>query len=80
MLPNEFVEVHMIYVSDINECSSASCVHGGGCVDDVNGYTCDCLDDYTGSQCQQRKHAYTLVLKHCTRNVGEQVATVFGVT
>lgn len=31
---------------------SSSCLNNGRCIDGVNGYTCQCPSDYTGSNCQ----------------------------
>ena len=36
---------------NIDECASSPCVHGS-CTDNVNGYTCSCIDGYTGTECQ----------------------------
>ena len=33
---------------DIDECASSPCQRGGTCIDLVNGYTCTCVDGYTG--------------------------------
>ena len=40
-------------VSDIEECASNPCVNDATCVDNVNGYTCDCAAGYTGTHCEQ---------------------------
>ena len=37
---------------DIDECSSALCVNDGNCIDNVNGYMCNCSDGYTGNHCE----------------------------
>ena len=31
---------------DIDECSSAPCLNDGNCIDNVNGYMCNCSDGY----------------------------------
>ena len=40
-------------VSDIDECASNPCVNDATCVDNVNGYTCNCAAGYTGTHCEQ---------------------------
>lgn len=34
--------------TNINECASNPCLNQGTCIDDVAGYTCNCLLPYTG--------------------------------
>lgn len=41
--------------ADIDECVSAPCQNGGTCVDQVNGYLCQCAPGYTDLQCQTGK-------------------------
>ncbi len=45
----------MNWLSDIDECASNPCEHGGTCVDDVNQYTCDCDPGWTGDHCETSK-------------------------
>jgi Notch-like protein len=37
--------------NDINECIGVDC-NSGVCVDEVNGFWCDCIAGFTGSRCQ----------------------------
>ena len=37
---------------DIDECATSPCQNGGSCTDQVNGYTCDCVDGYDGPNCE----------------------------
>ena len=45
----------IVFITDINECSSNPCINGGSCTDQVNGYACSCQPGYTGRQCQTSK-------------------------
>ncbi|CAF4611296.1 unnamed protein product [Rotaria sp. Silwood1] len=39
--------------TEINECLSSPCLHGGICADGLDNYTCNCSDIfYTGSNCE----------------------------
>ena len=40
---------------DIDECASGPCQNGGSCIDQVNGYQCQCSPGYTDLQCQTGK-------------------------
>ncbi|VDI57264.1 Hypothetical predicted protein [Mytilus galloprovincialis] len=40
------------FVSEINECASNPCQHGGVCQDGVNKFTCTCTAGYTGVRCE----------------------------
>lgn len=39
---------------DMDECSSAPCLNGGRCQDQVNGFQCLCLAGFSGNLCQVR--------------------------
>ena len=42
-------------VSDIDECASNPCEHGGTCDDDINRYDCNCDSGWTGVHCETSK-------------------------
>ena len=35
-------------IPDIDECGSGQCFNAGWCIDHVNGFSCTCVDGYTG--------------------------------
>ena len=37
---------------DIDECASSPCQNGGSCTDQVNGYICNCVNGYHGTDCE----------------------------
>ena len=37
---------------DIDECDSNPCRNGATCADDVNQYSCICVDGYSGTHCE----------------------------
>ncbi|XP_063951673.1 fibropellin-1-like [Lytechinus pictus] len=43
---------------DIDECESSPCANGT-CVDEVDGYTCDCTPGWTGKLCAQKDECYS---------------------
>lgn len=36
-----------------DNCTSNPCLHGGTCTNTFGGYTCQCLDTWTGSNCEE---------------------------
>lgn len=40
---------------DIGECESSPCQNGGHCMDEINGYQCQCVPGYTGLMCAAGK-------------------------
>ena len=36
----------------VDECESLPCQHNGQCVDDVDGFTCNCTEGYQGPLCE----------------------------
>ena len=48
---NYFIKCYIAF-SDINECASNPCQHGGTCEDEANRYHCQCSPGYTGFMCE----------------------------
>ena len=45
--------VCIVYIfPDIDECHSNPCANRGTCIDDVNSYSCSCMERYTGHDCE----------------------------
>ena len=42
----------LFHAADLDQCTTDPCVNGQ-CVDTATGYTCDCMDGYTGPLCDQ---------------------------
>ena len=42
----------MIHISEIEICTSTTCLNGGTCQDTPDSYVCNCVDGYTGQQCE----------------------------
>ena len=38
--------------ADINECASEPCQNGGACIDEIDGFTCECCSGYTDTLCE----------------------------
>lgn len=38
--------------TEVDECASAPCLHGGSCLDGVGSYRCVCSPGYAGASCQ----------------------------
>ena len=46
-----WLKYYTIFV-DIDECASSPCQNSGNCMDQINGYTCNCFHGYDGSNCE----------------------------
>ena len=45
-----------IFVAEINECDTTTCLNGGTCKDEVNSFFCQCPTGFTGTLCEQSKY------------------------
>ena len=69
------IDIFVYFSKDVDECASGPCQNGGTCVDQVNGYLCQCAPGYTDLQCQTGKKL-TLLL----REISVYTLRVIGVT
>ena len=42
---------------DIDECATSPCQNGGNCTDQINGFSCNCLHGYDGTNCETGNNA-----------------------
>ena len=49
--PKESTTYVVYLCTEINECYSSPCLNDGTCKDDINSYTCACVDGYTDLEC-----------------------------
>ena len=45
--------VHLVFWTEVDECSSSPCLHGASCTNMVDKYACTCAPDYVGINCQE---------------------------
>lgn len=57
--------------TNINECASNPCLNQGTCIDDVAGYTCNCLLPYTGEGAAPRAPLLTAPPPRATAQLEE---------
>ena len=57
-----------IFDTDVNECASMPCLNNGTCVDDINGFTCNCTSAFTGAVCETSEIVFSQrsLLNYCT--------------
>ena len=60
VVTEETVQFVFNCTSETNECWSMPCKNGALCSDVINGYTCTCAADYTGTDCTKRKTSVML--------------------
>ena len=44
---------------DIGECTSAPCQNNGTCIDEINRFTCNCADGFSGNVCETSEILFT---------------------
>lgn len=54
------ITVLTLDLPDVNECGRKPCQNGGECVDLVNDFYCDCVDNWKGKTCHSRTLARVL--------------------
>ena len=54
----------LIFVTDVNDCASAPCAHGGTCQNLVNAFSCTCPSGYTGNMCETGRESKLCFIFH----------------
>ena len=54
-----FISLNLILYLDIDDCALSPCQNGGSCTDQVNGYICNCVEGYDGTNCETGNTATT---------------------
>ncbi|KAL7878502.1 hypothetical protein AOLI_G00094760 [Acnodon oligacanthus] len=63
---------------EINECSSSPCANGGTCMDEINGFTCECAKGWAGSTCQSPTPTFFVTITNMSAaTAGAAAATSF---
>ena len=50
----------------MNSAIISPCHNGGSCTDQINGYTCSCVDGYSGANCETGNVA--VYFENCSRH------------
>ena len=66
-----------LLVSEVDECGSDPCYHGGTCTDGTNSYTCACVLGYTGTDCERGAHIYNLTTPDCSGTIQIYLAIIY---
>ena len=68
-----------LYFPDVDECASSPCLNGGTCLDQQNHYICNCINGYSGTNCETSKtivhmaEAPNFIKKHFSQNKKNKV-------
>ena len=50
-------------LTDIDECKSNPCRNGATCANEIGGYSCKCMEGYTGQTCDNGMSEYHVTFK-----------------
>ena len=45
--------VHLICISDYDNCKGILCHNNGICIDEIDGYHCSCMTGFIGENCEK---------------------------
>ena len=59
----------VIHFLDIDDCATNPCQNGGSCTDQINGYTCNCVDGYDGTNCETGNNGTSVQICYRCQNI-----------
>ena len=60
------VDMHAIFIPDIDNCCNVPCGPYGVCIDGIESYSCSCLPGITGDNCETSKSRIQLPSTFCS--------------
>ncbi len=54
----------MFVLLELDECASYPCANNGTCIDLENGFLCNCLPEWNGNLCTEKKSRCNLISKN----------------
>ena len=65
----QIVSFWQFHCLDTDDCAPMPCRNGGSCTEQVNGYACNCVDGYEGTNCETGNNATPFQICYTYQNI-----------